>query len=95
MCFTWETLVLVALLRPDQAVDLRLLGKCGGGEALIFTLTFFWPLLVVALQLVHAHQSAALPGSFTGQFPGDGFTPDAKTIKVSLDICGGGRNDRR
>jgi hypothetical protein len=69
-CFYWETIVLVALARPEQELELPLLGKCGSGEAIIFTLTFFWPVLLVAHLLVYGHQSVAGTKKFFTQFPG-------------------------
>ena len=70
LCFYWETLVIVALLRPEQELELSLLGKCSSGEAIIFTLTFFWPVLLVAHLLVYGHQSYSGTKKFSAQFPG-------------------------
>jgi len=69
-CFFLETLVVAALYRVSPEVELPLLGKCSGGEALILTLTFFWPILLALHWLVHAHQSLTSGGRFFTRFPG-------------------------
>lgn len=68
-CFVWETLVIAALYRVTDT-ELPLLGKCSGGEALVLTLTFFWPLLIALHWLVHVHQGLTPRGKFSARFPG-------------------------
>jgi hypothetical protein len=69
-CFYWETLVFITVNRSGTDVELPLIGKCEASEALVFTLSFFWPVLLALHFLVRAHQSVARRGSFTAQFPG-------------------------
>jgi hypothetical protein len=69
-CFFWETLVVAALYRVSPDVELPLLGKCSGGEAIVLTLTFFWPVLLALHWLVHAHQSLTRGRPYSARFPG-------------------------
>lgn len=70
LCFYWATVIISGLLRPEQEMELPIIGKCGSGEAIIFTLTFLWPVLLIAHLLVYGYQRVAAKGSFSAQFPG-------------------------
>lgn len=70
LAFYWETSVFATVNRPTTTIELPLLGQCSAGEALLYTLTFFWPVLLALHLLVWAHQSVARKGNFTAQFPG-------------------------
>lgn len=70
LCFYWATVIITGLLRPEQELELPIIGKCGSGEAIIFTLTFLWPVLLIGHLLVYGYQRVAAKGSLSGQFPG-------------------------
>jgi hypothetical protein len=68
-CFIWETLVIAALLRVTP-VELPFLGECSHGDAIILTLTFFWPVLLALHWLVHMYQSVTTGAAASARFPG-------------------------
>ncbi len=75
LCFYWATVIITGLLRPEQELELPIIGKCGSGEAIIFTLTFLWPVLLIGHLLVFGYQGVvaqgeAAKGSLSAQFPG-------------------------
>lgn len=70
LAFTWEMLVVAALLRASPEVSLPLLGDCSGGEALILTLSLFWPVLLALHWVAHAHQRTSRGRDYLSSFPG-------------------------